>query len=138
LLGDKVPLKAEEKRWLIMSGLTLSEWYINRLTQLWVDRGNIVSAQHMFDQGINYFFDLLFGLNDELVADMKWRYYCIEQLERLPNDFQARFKEAMLLHAFTIDELERRKRAFMEMWEELKPLAEEAVQMTFEEMVQVV
>jgi hypothetical protein len=44
----------------------------------------------------------------------------------------------MLLHSFTLDELERRKRVFMEMWDEMKPIVEEEVQMTFDEMVQVV
>ncbi len=138
LLDDKVPLKPEEKRWLMMSGLTLSEWYVNRLTQLWVERGNIVSAHHMFDQGINYFFDMLFGFNNELVADMKWRYYCVEQLERLPGNFQERLKDAMTLRSLTVDELERRKNAFMEMWQEMKPIIEEEVQMTFDEMVQII
>jgi predicted nucleotidyltransferase len=138
LLKEKVPLKPEEKKWLMMSGLTLSEWYINRLTQLWVERGNIISAHHMFDQGIIYFFDMLFGLNDELVPDMKWRYYCVEQLEHLPHNFQERIKEIMHLHAFTIEELERRRGAFMEIWREMQPIIEEEVEMTFDEMVQTV
>jgi hypothetical protein len=81
---------------------------------------------------------MLFGLNNELVADMKWRYYCIEQLEQLPHNFQERIKDTMILHSFTIEELERRKRVFMEMWEEVKPTVEEEVQMTFDEMLQVV
>lgn len=138
LLQQKVPLQPEERKWLIMSGFTLSEWYVNRLTQLWIERGNIVSAHHMFDQGMNYFFDMLFGLNHELVADMKWRYYCVEQLKRLPGNFQERIKDTMTLHSLTIDELERRKRTFMEMWEEMKPVVEDEVQMSFEEMVQIV
>ncbi|MAT41413.1 MAG: hypothetical protein CL609_03655 [Anaerolineaceae bacterium] len=138
LLQEKVPLQPEEKRWLIMSGFTLSEWYINRLSQLWIERGNIISAHQMFNQGINYFFDMLFGLNNELVADMKWRYYCVEQLERLPHNFQERIQNLMILHACTTDELERRKRVFMEMWEEMKPIVENEVQMTFDEMLQVV
>jgi hypothetical protein len=137
LLKDKVPLKPEEKRWLMMSGLTLSEWYINRLTQLWLERGNIVSAHHMFDQGLIYFFDMLFGLNNELVADMKWRYYCVEQLEQLPHNFEERFKDIMILNAFTREELDRRKMAFMEMWREMQPIIEGEVQMTFEEMEQI-
>ena len=137
LLKDKVPLKPEEKRWLMMSGLTLSEWYINRLTQLWLERGNIVSAHHMFDQGLIYFFDMLFGLNNELVADMKWRYYCVEQLEQLPHNFEERFKDIMILNSFTIEELDRRKKAFMEMWREMQPTIEDEVQMTFEEMEQI-
>jgi hypothetical protein len=138
LLQEKVPLRPEEKKWLVMSGFTLSEWYVNRLTQLWIERGNIISAHHMFDQGIIYFFDMLFGLNNELVADMKWRYYCVEQLERLPHNFQEQLTETMILHSFTMEELKRRKGAFMEMWEEVKPLVEEELQMTFDEMVQVV
>jgi hypothetical protein len=138
LLQDKVPLLPEEKRWLLMSGFTNSEWYANRLTELWIERGNSISAHHMFDQGINYFFDMLFGLNNELVADMKWRYYCVEQLERLPHNFQEHIQDLMTLHSFTVDELERRKRVFMEMWEEMKPLVENEVQMTFDEMLQIV
>jgi hypothetical protein len=134
LLAEKVPLKPDEKKWLLMSGLSLSEWYINRLTDLWVQRGNITSAQHMFFQGLNYFFDMLFALNDRLVPDMKWRYYCVEKLPRLPAHFQERLQETLLLHAFSVEEIERRKRAFMEMWREMLPIIEREVGMTYEEI----
>ena len=138
LLKEKVPLKPDEKKWLMMSGLTLSEWYVNRLTRLWIERGNIISAHHMFAQGLNYFFDMLFGLNNQLVADMKWRYYCVEQLERLPHHFQERIKDTMMLHSISMEELERRQKAFMDMWGEMKPIIEAEVQMTFDEMLQIV
>ena len=101
---------------MLMSGLVLSEWYINRLTSLWVERGNIISAQHMFNQGLDYFFEMLFAINDQLVADMKWRYYCVERLTRLPTHFRESIQEIMLLSAFTVEEIERRKRVFMEIW----------------------
>jgi hypothetical protein len=138
LLTEKVPLKPEEKKWLLMSGFVLSEWYINRLTHLWIERGNLISAHHMFGQGLNYFFEMLAGLNDELVADMKWRYYCVEKYKRLPPNFQARIQDTMILHSLSIEELERRQAAFMEMWQEMKPVVEEEVQMTFAEMLEVV
>jgi hypothetical protein len=138
LIKEKVPLKPEEKKWLMMSGLTLSEWYFNRLTQVWVERGNIISAHHMFDQGLNYFFEMLFGLNNQLVADMKWRYYCVEKLERVPRNFQGRIQDIMCLHSFTMEELERRRGAFMEIWREMQPIIEEEVHMSFEEMNQIV
>jgi len=138
LLKEKVPLKPEERQWLMMSGLTLSEWYVNRLTRLWIERGNIVSAHHMFDQGLNYFYDMLFGLNNQLVADMKWRYYCAEKLPRLPHNFNEKIKETMLLHSFSINELERRQGAFMEIWREMKPVIEKEVHMSFDEMLQLV
>lgn len=138
LMHDKVPLKPDERKWLIMSGFTLSEWYINRLTKLWLERGNIISAHHMFEQGLNYFFDMLFGLNNELVADMKWRFFCVEQLNRLPENFRERIKEILTLHAFSIDELDRRKIVFMKMWQEMKAIVEKEVHMTFEEMLEIV
>jgi hypothetical protein len=138
LLAEKVPLRPEERKWLVMSGLTLSEWYINRLTRLWVERGNLTSAHHMFGQGIHYFFDLLFGLNNQLVPDMKWRYFFAEQLERLPGYFRERMADTLALHAITIEELDRRRGAFMQMWEEMRPAAEEQAQMSFDEMVKVV
>lgn len=138
LLQEKVPLQAHERKWLMMSGLVLSEWYINRLSQLWVARGNLVSAQHMFHQGLTYFFDMLFGLNDQLVPDEKWRYYCAEKLQILPSDFRQRFQEVLLLHALTTGELERRRQAFMSMLTELQPLVEAEVQLTFDEIEQIV
>jgi hypothetical protein len=138
LFAEKIPLRLEEKKWLLMSGLCLSEWYVNRLTSLWVERGNMVSAQHMFSQGLNFFFDMLFALNDQLVADMKWRFYCVEQLDRLPAHFRERIRETMLLQAFTVEELERRKNAFMEMWHEMQPVIEQEVQMSYEEIIKLV
>ena len=138
LLAAKVPLQPEEKKWLLMSGLTLSEWYINRLSDLWVERGNLLSAHHMFDEGLNHFFNLLFAQNDQLVADVKWRYYCVERLPHLPTQFQARMQETMRLGAFTVAELERRKTAFMSMWQELLPVVEEAVQLSYDEIIALV
>ena len=134
LLAQKVPLQPKEKKWLLMSGLSLSEWYVNRLTSLWVERGNMVSVQYMFFQGLNYFFDMLFALNDQLVPDMKWRYYCVEKLPRLPAHFQEHIQETMLLHAFSVEELERRKRAFMEMWHEMLPIIEQEVHLSYAEI----
>ena len=138
LLKDKVPLKPEERNWLMLSGLTLSEWYVNRLTRTWVERGNIISAHHMFDQGMNYFFDMLYGLNNQLVADMKWRYFCAERLEQLPHNFRERIQDVMIVHSISTQELERREKAFMEMWDEMKPIIEKEVKMSFDEMLLVV
>jgi hypothetical protein len=125
LLQEKVPLKPEERKWLLMSGLALSDWYINSLTHLWVERSNMISAHHMFDQGLNYFFELLFAINYELVADMKWRYYCVEKLPKLPLNFQERIKEVLLLKEYSIEEIDRRQGAFMELWQQMVPLVEQ-------------
>jgi hypothetical protein len=134
LLQEIVPLKVEERKWLLMSGLALSDWYINSLTHLWVERGNLVSAHHMFDQGLNYFFDLLFAINNELVADMKWRYYCVEKLPRLPRNFHERIKEVLLLNELSVEEIERRQQAFIELWQQMVPLVEHEIELTYAEI----
>jgi hypothetical protein len=103
-----------------------------------VERGNLISAHHMFDEGLNHFFNMLFAHNNQLVADVKWRYYCIERLLLLPSNFHERIKDIMMLRMFSIEELERRKIAFMEMWREMLPIVEQEVQMSYDEILQLV
>jgi hypothetical protein len=69
---------------------------------------------------------------------MKWRYYCSERLEQIPANFQEQIKETMILNAFSLEELERRQKAFMEMWREMLPIVEQEVQMLYEEINQLV
>jgi hypothetical protein len=133
LLREKVPLRPQERRWLLIAGITLSEWYINRLTALWVQRGSIVSAHSMFSPGLSCFFDVLFGLNNRLVADHKWRYYCAERLEILPPGFGVRMARVMELKALDEDDLKRRRDAFMGMWRDMLPLVEQDVGLRWDE-----
>lgn len=138
LLEEKVPLKTEEKKWLLMSGIILSEWYINRLTQTWVERGNHISAHHMIEEGLRHFFNVLFAINNQLVPDAKWRYFCAEKLSLLPVDYQERIRETMMIQSFSDAELERRKEAFMGMWQEMLPKVEQKVQMSYDEILPLV
>lgn len=62
----------------------------------------------------------------------------VEQLKRLPHNFQERIKDIMILHSVSMKELARRQIAFMDMWGEMKPVIEEEVQMSFDEMLQIV
>lgn len=133
LLLEKIPLKPEERKWLQISGITQSEWYINRLTQVWVERGSITSAHTMFNQGLNHFFEALFGLNNQLVADHKWRYYYAERLDVLPRNFKKQMEKVLLANSITIAEIERRRADFMELWRQVVPLIEREVRMPFDE-----
>jgi hypothetical protein len=40
----------------------------------------------------------------------------------------------MLLNAFTVEEIERRQRIFMEMWKYMVPLVEQEVEMPYDEI----
>jgi hypothetical protein len=133
LLAEKIPLRAEERRWLMIEGMTQSDWYICTLTKLWIRRGNPISAQQMFDQGLTHFFDALFGLNHELVADVKWRYYAVERLPLLPPGFREQIQEVLRCLDFTVEDIERRQQAFTELWQWALPKVEQEVGMTLAE-----
>jgi len=62
----------------------------------------------------------------------------IETFVNTHYNFRDKIKNIMLLNSFSIDELERRKAVFMEMWKEMKPIVENEVQTTFDEMEQIV
>jgi len=133
LLQQKVPLRPEERRWLMISGITQSRSYIDSLTQTWVDRGSVSSAHGMFGPGMDHFFEALFGLNDRLVADFKWRLFYAEQLDILPADFHSRMAEIMTVRSLDESEVRRRRDAFMTMWQDLLPRIEKEVGMKFDE-----
>jgi len=138
LLEEKVPLKPEERRWLMIEGMAQSKWYCDDLTQLWIERGSLVSAQYMFHEGLNHFFDALFGLNNELVADVKWRYFCAERLPILPPRFKELAGEMMLVHSLYPDDINRRRKAFKIMWNSILPQIEAEVGMKFDEFAKLV
>jgi hypothetical protein len=132
LLEAKIVLQPEERKWLMIEGMAQSDWYANSLPGLWIARGSLISAHRMFDEGITFLLNALFGLNNQLVADVKWRYFCVEQLPILPRQFGERMREVMSPGAFSEADVERRRQAFVSMWEEILPLVEDEVQMRFD------
>ena len=138
LLEEKVRLLPEERHWLIISGMALSNWYCDTLPRLWIARGDLTSAQHMFEEGVTHFLNALFALNNEMVADVKWRFYAAERLPILPRDFSVRIREVMRLADFTESDIERRRQAFKDLWNEVLPLVEAEVQMPYAEFSKLV
>jgi hypothetical protein len=138
LIEEKVPLKPAERKELMMRGMALSEWYINRLTQLWIDRGNLIGAYDMFAEGLPFLFEALFALNNQLVPAVKWRYYCAEQLAVLPPKFREQFQQVLLVKSISVEEIDRRKQAFMEMWQAILPPVEQELHLPYAEFSQLV
>lgn len=133
LLADKVPLGADEKKWLVMSGMALSEWYCNGLVDLWIRRGDILGAHFMFSEGLNHLFNALFALNNEITADFKWRVFCAQRLEVLPNGFVKGLEEILTVTSVGLEEVRRRQDAFMRVWGSLLPEAEAFLGMSYKE-----
>ena len=133
LLNNKVPLQNKERHTLMISGITLSEWYCNRLLDLWIRRGSLSSAHYMFNEGINHYFQAIFAYNHELVADFKWRIFCANNLPIKPKDFEKRITDIIEMHNNSLQELERRRAVFLSLWNDTIPLIEKEVGMQYNE-----
>ncbi len=114
-------------------GSGLSEWYALRLTDLWIRRGDIDNAHCQINEGVSRFYDALFAANGELVPDLKWRLHCAKNLPLLPRDFPERLRDIQTVRAMTPEELERRKRAFKDLWDDFLPHAERILGMKYED-----
>lgn len=132
LVAERTRLGEDERRWMLMTGAALSEWYIRRLTDLWVERGSLLSAHTMVHQGLNHFYEMLFALNDRLVADHKWVAWYAERLPLIPDRFPEKLAELLTLREPSLPELRRRVGVFMEMWSEMLPRVERAVGRSYE------
>ena len=100
--------------------------------------GHLISAHQMFAGGLEHFMDMLFAWNGELVPDTKWKYYCAEKLHLLPAEFRERMQATMLLKDFSLGELERRRAAFMGMWQMMLPVIEAELGMTYAQIMEIV
>ncbi len=117
----------------MVSGAALSGWYIRELTGTWIQRGSILSAHCMFHEGLNQFFNMLFGLNGALVPADKWKTYYAERLTILPDGFAATLRDVLLTHEISETELKRRIDAFVQMWQPMVTLVEKEVGMKYAE-----
>ena len=106
---------------------------INRLTDLWIRRGDIENAHYQFSEGLTHFFNALFALNNELVPDYKWRIFCSKQLDTLPPNYSEDINNIQLVHSITEEEIERRKKVFFNMWSTILPKIEDKLGMKYEE-----
>lgn len=133
LLNEKVPMREEEKRRLVMSGIVLSEWYCNRLTELWIRRGDVVSSHYMIAEGLNHFFNAIFAFNNEMPPDYKWRFFCSKQLENIPTTYEECMIETIKIEKMDLNDLTRRKNAFMKIWNQMLPSIETYLGMQYSE-----
>jgi predicted nucleotidyltransferase len=138
LLNKKVPLKADEKRWLMIEGMTQSEWYSNTDSKSWIYRSDILSAHYSINNALDELLKALFVLNNELIPSEKWKIYFSQNLKWVPKKFSESLKEIILVKDFSVEELRRRKKALNYLWRQILPKAEKEIGMKFNEIAKLV
>ncbi|MBO3754064.1 MAG: nucleotidyltransferase domain-containing protein [Candidatus Brockarchaeota archaeon] len=138
LIARKVCLKEREKKWMIIEGLTQSEWYCNTVSESWVHRGDMVSAHRSINLALEYLFKALFGLNNQLLPSEKWLAYQAQQLSWLPEGFNKMLREITLVREVSIRELRRRRSALNNLWRQMLQRAKKETGMKFSEFKKLV
>lgn len=133
MIEEKSRLQNEDGRWMIIEGMTQSEWCCNDLSESWVHRGDVICSHYSLNNGLDELLKALFALNGKLLPPKKWRVYLSRDLERLPNGFTDNLKQMMLIGAISLEELQRRREALKYLWRQMLPIAEKKVGMKFNE-----
>lgn len=116
LIKRKVHLRSKEKKWMILEGMTQSEWYCNVMSRSWVHRGDVLSAQHSINNALEELLKALFGLNNELLPAKKWQIYQSYNLKWLPDRFREKVMHITIVKGVSMEELQRRRNAMNYLW----------------------
>ena len=138
LIDKKVYLREEERKWLIIEGVTQSDWYCNVVSELWIYRNDPISAHYSIYYALEELVKAIFMLNNELLPASKWRVYLVQRLKWLPKEFNEKMREVLLVKDFSLKELERRRKALNYLWQQVLPKAEREVGMKFSEFKKLV
>ncbi len=138
LIKKKTVLSEKERKWLLMEGLEQSHYFCVNVPEKWVRRGDILAAHHCFCYGIDMLLQTLFALNKTHVPADPWRLWCARRLEYKPRGFEKNLREMMIVKELSKQELERRKKAFLRVWKNLKPVVEKEVGRKWEDFKRII
>jgi hypothetical protein len=118
---------------MIIQGITLSDYFCNRNSKSWVYRDDILSAHNSINTALDELLRTLFALNNELIPSVKWKIFLSQYLKWLPNKFVGSLNEILLLKDFSVEELQRCRKALNFLWKQILPKVEDEVRMKFNE-----
>ncbi len=138
LIRKKTVLSEKERKWLLMEGLEQSHYFCVRVPEKWVYRGDILAAHQSFCYGTDMLLQTLFALNKTPTPSEPWRLWCVKRLKQKPKGLERNLKEMLIVRDLSEQELERRKKAFLRVWEKLKPAVEKEVGRKWEDFRKIV
>lgn len=86
------------------------------ISESWIDRGDLISANYCLNYGIDLLLKMLFALNNEFLPPPKWRIFYSYGLKWLPKDYREILKETLYIKNFSVKELNRRLKAIRNLW----------------------
>jgi predicted nucleotidyltransferase len=101
------------------------KWYccptqegIGSIVDLWIDRGDLVSAHYCLSHAFDLLIRIIFALNREILPAPKWRIFYSFKLKWLPKDYKTLLEEVVTVKTLSTGDLRRRLKALQIMWAE--------------------
>ncbi len=141
MLKEKLRMSEDEWRVRISKSIVYFSWYCcaadeytPTMIDMWVDRGDIVSAEYSVNYGIELILDLVYALNRSFLPAPKWRFGYTRTLDWLPEEFEENICEAMLCLELSDEDAHRRALGLKKMWPQFLEKAEKDFGLTREEV----
>ena len=134
LLGKKIIFPDDECFTAMIEGIVQCEYFAENVPRKWIYRGDLVSAHFAVFLSILELLKGLFALNKRLIPANPWILWCSKFLDWLPDNFMEKIKEALLVKAFTNEDLERRINAIKYLLAQVIPVIERKTGRKFEDL----
>ena len=109
MLAHKAILTEEEKQRLTSRHLILyGDYFCGLVAPSWVQRGDLLAAHHCLNIALDSLIKALFLANEELIPFDKWTLNLSYTLAWMPQDWQERVGQALLVRKVTQTDVERR------------------------------
>src|SRR4030043_767589 len=107
------------------------KWYccqssegVSTMAEVWIDRGDLLSAQYCLSYSLDTMLRIVFALNKEFVPPAKWKLFYSYNLRWLPANYKELLKEIVTLQAFSERDFQRRLTALRTLWRGILPKIE--------------
>ncbi|MHA2426390.1 MAG: nucleotidyltransferase domain-containing protein [Candidatus Thorarchaeota archaeon] len=131
MLKDKLSMSDNEWRVRISKAIVYFSWYCcaadeytPTMIDMWMDRGDVVSAEYAVNYGIELILDLVYTLNKSFLPAPKWRFGYTRTLDWLPKEFEEHMREALICKELSDQDAHRRALGLKMMWPEFLEKAE--------------
>lgn len=123
-------MKSTDDFWTrrIVTSAEYLRWYCNpsqvakeSLAEVWISRGDLISAHYCLNYSIELLLRILFALNKKYLPPPKWRLFDSYGLSWLPKDYTRLVREAMKIGGYSRKEISRRRGTIAKLWKRIMP-----------------
>jgi len=117
------------------------KWYccpprddVGTIAESWVERGDLLSAHHCLNYGVNLIVRTIFALNKKHLPAPKWQLFYSYSLKWQPKSYQKLIKDAMKIQSFSIEDFNLRLKAIRKTWHSILPKIENETGLTMDQL----